>query len=150
MRYESVGEESLTSRYFGRMGLTASYWMAPGSRAPLAIYHEAGDLTRRNRYELAVLVAVMDTFEGIYRPEIYRSHVAAGSLYRPDLANTNFSPPLVFYDRTERDAVLGKRQAEMAWREFLSPNAASLKQLMINYRHLLPAGSVFPDPDPVK
>lgn len=142
--YESVGDKSLTSRYFERMGLVPSYWMAPGSRAPLAIYHEPGDLNRRNRYELAVLVAVMDTFQGIYRPEIYRSCVAAGELYRPDLANANFSPPPVIYDRTERDTVLGKRQAEIAWREFLSPNASSLERLMINYRHLLPAGGVFP------
>ena len=147
MRYESEGDESLTSRYFARMGLTPSYWMASGSQAPLAIYHEPGDLEHRDPHEMAALISVMDTFEGIYRPEIYRSRVPAGALFRADLDNTDYFPPLWKYCRTERDKVLGKKQAEIVWREFLSPNAAALERLMVNYRHLLPAGAVFPNPD---
>lgn len=148
VRYELEGDESITSRYFARMGLTPSYWMAPGSQAPLAIYHEPGDLEQRDPHEIAALVAVMDTFEGIYRPEIYRSCVPAGALYRADLDNTDHCPPMWKYDRTERDKVLGKKQAEIVWREFLSPNAAALERLMVNYRHLLQTGAIFPDPDP--
>lgn len=148
MHYESEGNESLTTRYFARMGLIPSYWMATGCRAPLAIYHEPNDLEGRAPHELATLVAVMDTFERIYRPELYCDRVPAGAVYTADLANANHDPPPATYDRHERDTVLGKRQAEIAWREFLAPNAKALARLIAAQRHLLPPGAVFPDPHP--
>lgn len=147
MHYESEGHESLTTRYFARMGLVPSYWMATGSRAPLAIYHERNDLESRAPHELATLVAVMDTFERIYRPEIYCDRMPAGVLYTADLGNTNHDPPPATYDRHERDTVLGQRQAEIAWQDFLAPNAKALARLMAHHRLLLPAGAVFPESD---
>lgn len=143
VHYNAEGKESLTTRYFARMGLIPSYWMAAGCRAPLAIYHETDDIENRTHHELATLVAVMDTFERIYRPEIYCDRLPAGAVYTVDLANANHDPPPATYDRHERDTVLGKRQAEMVWREFLAPNAKALAQLMADHRDLLPPGAVF-------
>ena len=148
VHYASAGDESLTSRYFGRMGLRPAYWMATGSRAPLAIYHEPGDLEDRAPHELATLVAVMDTFERIYRPEIYLDRVSAGEIYTANLANANHDPPPATYDRHERDTVLGNQQAELVWREFLAPNSQFLMQLMADQRQLVPPGAVFADRQP--
>ena len=122
--------ESTTSYYFEKMGLGASYFMPPGSRAPLAFYHEPGDLFGRSSYYLAALIAIMDTFESIYRPEIYCARSPAGDVFLPDLLNCDFDPPLAIYDRVERDSALGLQQALLAWNTFLSPNAASLRRLV--------------------
>lgn len=145
VQYASEGDESLTSRYFARMGLTPSYWMASGSRAPLAIYHEPDDLDTREPHELAILMAVMDTFERIYRPEIYCHRVTAGEAYTADLSDANHDPPPATYDRNERDNVLAKQQADMVWRGFLAPYAQPLAQLLTDHGHLLPPGAVFAD-----
>lgn len=133
MSYVPVHGESLTTRYFSRMGLHALYAMPPGSRAPLAIYHERGDLTTRDRLSLAALVAVMDTFERIYRPEIYCARTPAGEVFTPDLGNRDHDPPPAAYDRVERDTTLGQRQAEFARDAFLVPNAAAIRRLMTDY-----------------
>lgn len=130
--------ESITSGYFAKMGLGVSYFMPPGSRAPLAFYHEPHDLLRRDRRALAALVAVMDTFESIYRPGIYRARSPAGAVFTPDLSNPDHEPPVVLYDRVERDNVLGPRQAEVARAAFLEPNAAALRRLLAEHRRLIP------------
>ncbi|MGI9176603.1 MAG: putative oxygenase MesX [Pirellulales bacterium] len=124
---------SLTTRYFSRMGLHVLYSMPPGSRAPLAIYHERDDLVGRDPLSLAALVAVMDTFERIYRPEIYCARTPAGEVFTPDLGNPDHDPPPAAYDRVERDTTLGRRQAEFARDAFLEPNAAAIRQLMTDY-----------------
>jgi hypothetical protein len=119
------------------MGLGVSYFMPPGNRAPLAFYHEPGDLLDRGQPYLAALIAVMDTFESIYRPEIYCSRTPAGDTFRPDLANRDHSPPPAIYDRVERDAKLGKQQADFARESFLVPNATAIRRLVTDYGHLL-------------
>lgn len=129
--------ESPTSRYFAQMGLEVSYFMPPGNRAPLAFYHEPGDLTGRDQPYLAALVAIMDTFERIYRPEIYCARTPAAALFRPDLANTDYDAPPAIYDRVERDTTLGPQQAALVRDAFLHPNAAALRQLMADHAHLL-------------
>ena len=125
--------ESITSGYFAKMGLGVSYFMPPGSRAPLAFYHEPNDLLGRDRPCLAALIAVMDTFESIYRPEIYRARSSAGDIFKPDLLNPDHDPPPAVYDRVERDNVLGRRQAELAREAFLEPNAAALSRLVAEH-----------------
>lgn len=128
--YRSVGEPSVTTGYFAKMGLTASFFMPPGSRAPLAFYHEPGDLVGRPREYLAALVAVMDTFESIYRPEIYPTRSPAGDCFIADLHDPDHDRPPAVYDRLERDASLGPAQAERCRREFLEPDAAAIARLM--------------------
>ena len=129
--------ESPTSRYFAQMGLQVSYFMPPGTRAPLAFYHEPGDLTARDQPYLAALVAIMDTFERIYRPEIYCARTPAAERFCPDLANTDYDAPPAIYDRVERDATLGPQQAALVRDAFLQPNAAALRQLMTDHAHLV-------------
>jgi len=129
--------ESPTSRYFAQMGLQVSYFMPPGNRAPLAFYHEPGDLTGRDQPYLAALVAIMDTFERIYRPEIYCARSPAGEVFRPDLSNTDYDAPTAIYDRVERDTTLGPQQAALVRDAFLLPNADALRQLMADHAHLL-------------
>lgn len=136
--YAPTEGESATTRYFATMGLGVSYFMPPGSRAPLAFYHEPGDLLTRSRESLAALVAIMDTFESIYRPEIYLARTPAGAVFRPDLTNRDHDSPPAIYDRIERDTKLGRAQAERARDEFLLPNAQAIHQLLTTHRHLLP------------
>jgi len=137
--YLAPQAESLTSRYFAKMGLVVSYFMAAGSRAPLAFYHEPGDLLKRPPTFLAALIAVMDVFESIYRPEIYCARKSAGEVFRPDLANLDFDEPSAIYDRIERDTTLGRDQAQRAQKEFLTPNSEAISRFLSQYDHLLTA-----------
>jgi hypothetical protein len=97
-----TNEQSLTDRYFGKMGLVARYFMPPGSAAPLAFYHRGDLLNDYSFLALAGTVATMETFQKIYRPEIYNANTAAAQMYRPSLDNGNYSLPQVNYDRDER------------------------------------------------
>lgn len=93
---------SLTDEYFGKMGLTVRYFMPPGSVAPLAFYHRGDLLNDYSFIALAGTVATMETFQKIYRPEIYSANTAAAQVYRPSLDYGNYSLPQVTYDRVER------------------------------------------------
>lgn len=93
---------SLTDEYFGKMGLTVRYFMPPGSVAPLAFYHRGDLLNDYSFIALAGTVATMETFQKIYRPEIYNANTAAAEVYRPSLDYPNYSLPQVTYDRAER------------------------------------------------
>lgn len=131
-QYECVGEESMSTKYFSKMGLTVAYHMPPGCRAPLAFYHQRDDLQQRSPEYLAALVSVMDAFERIYRPEIYSARVPASGVFRPDLSNADFDPPLAVYDRVERDTKLGMEQALRARDSFLEPNKSCLRALLLS------------------
>lgn len=110
-RHPTLGVEyeadalSLTDEYFGKMGLTVRYFMPPGSAAPLAFYHRGDLLNDYSFIALAGTVATMETFQKIYRPEIYNANTAASEVYRPSLDNGNYSLPQVTYDRVERTAL---------------------------------------------
>jgi hypothetical protein len=56
----------------------------------------------------------METFQKIYRPEIYAARSVAGELYRPSLEQPDFEPTGIEYDREERSrlAVVQGRWAE--------------------------------------
>ncbi len=129
-RYRELGSTSLTSRYFAAMGLSASHFMPPGVMAPLTFYHEVDQLLNQTSKNLAALIAVMDSLQRIYRPEIYAAHVVAGDHFAPSLSNPHYTPPAVRYDRQERDSQLGPDQAAQAWECFLKPHAASLTRLV--------------------
>lgn len=135
-QYHSLGGSSFTDRYFACMGLDVSYFQPPSTQAPLAFYHRPGDLVERSDSNLAALIAVMDTFQRIYRPEIYAARSTAGDTFTPSLANVDFVPPPIHYDRAERDQKLGPYQATLAWKEFLQPNAERLAQLLETFREL--------------
>lgn len=113
-------EYSLTDAYFEKMGLGVRFFMPPNGVAPLAFYH-LGDL--QNDYtdlELAATISTMETFQKIYRPEIYNAHSAAGASYQPSLTNPSFSTTAIVYDREERSR-LALEQGRFAEEHFMKP-----------------------------
>ena len=111
---------SLTDEYFARMGLRVRYFMPAGATAPLAFYFR-GDLANDyTNLQLVGTISTMETFQKIYRPEIYNANAAAGSVYRPSLEHDDFSRTQVDYDRVER-AQLAITQGTYAAEHFLTP-----------------------------
>jgi hypothetical protein len=114
-------EPSLTDRYFSKMGLRARYFMPPGSVAPLAFYFR-GDLQRDHTdLQLAGTVSTMETFQKIYRPEIYSAGSPAGDVYRPTLDRQDYARTGIAYDRDER-AQLAKIQGAYAQEHLVAPH----------------------------
>lgn len=118
-------EPSLTDRYFAKMGLQVRFFMLPGSVAPLAFYC-AGDLLRDySNLELIGTISTMETFQKIYRPEIYNANAAAGKHFRPSLAHRDHSLTHIVYDREERSR-LAIEQGRFAEEHFVKPCKAVL------------------------
>ncbi|GAC66894.1 putative oxygenase MesX [Gordonia soli] len=118
---------SLTDQYFGKMGLTVRYFMPPGSVAPLAFYHHGDLLNDYSFIALAGTVATMETFQKIYRPEIYNANTAAAQVYRPSLGYENYSLPQVTYDRVERTQ-LATTQGKFTEMSLMKPYGDVLEQ----------------------
>ncbi|PRB68811.1 DUF1852 domain-containing protein [Arthrobacter sp. MYb213] len=125
-------ENSLTDTYFGKMGLSVRYFMPPGAAAPLAFYFRGDLLNDYTNLQLISLISTMETFQKIYRPEIYSANSAAPAVYHPNLGVEDFSPTRVFYDREERTQ-LGKIQGKFTEEHFIAPNRELLKQWAASY-----------------
>ncbi|UHD44942.1 DUF1852 domain-containing protein [Aureimonas altamirensis] len=95
-------EGSLTDLYFGKMGMEVRYFMPAGSVAPLAFYFIGDLLSDYSNLELIGTISTMETFQRIYRPEIYNANAAAGAIYRPSLNHHDYSLTRIVYDREER------------------------------------------------
>ncbi|WP_138844215.1 putative oxygenase MesX [Rhodococcus pyridinivorans] len=119
--------QSLTDRYFGKMRLRVRYFMPQGAAAPLAFYHRGDLLNDYSFLALAGTIATMETFQKIYRPEIYNANTAASEVYRPSLDNGNYSFPQVSYDRVER-AQLATTQGKFTEVNLMKPYGAVLEQ----------------------
>lgn len=130
--YEQDAASSLTDDYFGRMGLQVRYFMPRGSVAPLAFYFRGDLLADYTDLQLTGTVATMETFQKIYRPEIYNARTPAGDVYRPSLEAPDFEPTEVTYDRVERSqlAVVQGRYAE---EHFVKPHRRILDQWAADY-----------------
>ncbi|MGF0308971.1 putative oxygenase MesX [Rhodococcus sp. IEGM1428] len=124
--YEAEGK-SITDQYFGKMGLGVRYFMPQGSVAPLAFYHCGDLLNDYSGLALAGTIATMESFQKIYRPEIYNANTAASEVYRPSLDNDNYSFPQVTYDRVERNR-LATTQAEFTDVNLMQPYGSVLKR----------------------
>ena len=120
-------EHSLTDDYFKKMGLSVRYFMPPQSVAPLAFYF-SGDLLRDyTALELISTISTMDTFQKIYRAEIYNANSAAGKSYQPSLKHQDYSLTRIVYDREERSR-LATEQGKFAEEQFIKPYQAILDQ----------------------
>lgn len=95
-------EPSPTDAYFGKMGLRVRYFMPAGSVAPLAFYFRGDLLGDYSDLQLIGTISTMETFQKIYRPEIYNANSAAPAVYRPSLDQQDFSRTQIAYDREER------------------------------------------------
>jgi len=120
-------ELSSTDAYFAKMGLKVRYFMPPHSVAPLAFYHVGDLLGDYTNLELISTISTMETFQKIYRPEIYNANSAAGAVYRPDLRHQDFSLTRVVYDREERSR-LAVEQGKFAEENFIKPYQTVLDQ----------------------
>ncbi|MGZ0718055.1 DUF1852 domain-containing protein [Pseudomonas palleroniana] len=124
-------EYSLTDEYFKKMGLKVRYFMPPNSAAPLAFYFSGDLLGDYTNLELIGTVSTMDTFQKIYRPEIYNANSAAGKSYQPSLKNQDYSLTRIVYDREERGR-LAIEQGKFAQEQFIKPYQAVLEQWSVS------------------
>lgn len=118
-------EGSLTDQYFAKMGMEVRYFMPIGTVAPLAFYYMGDLLTDYTDLELISAISTMETFQKIYRPEIYNANSAAGISYRPSLVHEDYSLTRIVYDREERNR-LAVEQGKFAEEHFIKPHQARL------------------------
>lgn len=120
-------ERSPTDRYFDKMGLQVRFFMPPNSVAPLAFYFLGDLLGDYSNLELISIISTMETFQKIYRPEIYNANSVAGNVYQPSLKNQDYSLTQIVYDREERSQ-LAVRQGRFAEEHFIKPYKHRLDQ----------------------
>lgn len=125
-------EYSLTDDYFKKMGLKVRYFMPPNSVAPLAFYFAGDLLGDYTNLELISTISTMDTFQKIYRPEIYNANSAAGKVYQPSLKHQDYSLTRIVYDREERSQ-LAVEQGRFVEEHFIKPYQATLEQWSASY-----------------
>ncbi|MGO3741894.1 DUF1852 domain-containing protein [Kerstersia sp.] len=120
-------EYSLTDEYFGKMGLQVRYFMPQNSAAPLAFYFAGDLLNDYSNLELISTISTMDSFQRIYRPEIYNANSAAGHNYQPSLKHQDYSLTRIVYDREERNR-LAIEQGKFVEEHFIKPHQAILEE----------------------
>ena len=120
-------EFSSTDEYFEKMGMQVRYFMPPNSAAPLAFYFIGDLLADYTNLELIGTISTMETFQKIYRPEIYNANSAAGRLYQPSLKNQDYSLTQIVYDREERSQ-LAVKQGKYTEEHFIKPYKHILEQ----------------------
>ncbi|WP_136057217.1 DUF1852 domain-containing protein [Microbacterium sp. K24] len=120
-------DPSLTDEYFGKMGLAVRYFMPRGSVAPLAFYFRGDLLGDYSNLQLIGTISTMETFQKIYRPEIYNANSAAASVYRPTLEQQDYSVTKIAYDRDERSR-LATEQGKYAHEHLMKPHGDLLER----------------------
>lgn len=125
-------EPSLTEQYFKKMGMEVRYFMPPNSVAPYAFYFYGDLLNDYTSLELISTISTMETFQKIYRPEIYNANAFAGDVFKPSLKHQDYSLTQVEYDRVERNR-LAVEQGKWAEEHFIKPYEAILQQWSANY-----------------
>ena len=122
---------SPTDIYFGKMGMRVRYFMPPYSAAPLAFYHIGDLVSDYSNLELASTISTMETFQKIYRPEIYNANSVAAECYRPSLTYQDYSLTRIVYDREERSR-LAVEQGKFVEEQFIKPHGATLARWSAN------------------
>ncbi|MBO9545427.1 DUF1852 domain-containing protein [Caulobacter sp.] len=126
IEYEN-DEFSPTDEYFAKMGMKVRYFMPRDSVAPFAFYHIGDLLGDYTNIELISTISTMETFQKIYRPEIYNANSVASERYRPSLKHQDYSLTRIVYDREERSR-LAVEQGKFAEERFIKPYHAALAQ----------------------
>ena len=125
-------ESSLTESYFKKMGLSVRYFMPPHSVAPLAFFFFGDLVNDYTNLELISTISTMETFQRIYRPEIYNANSEAGNRYQPSLKNSDYSLTRIHYDREERSQ-LAVKQGKFTEENLIEPYRTVLNQWSANY-----------------
>ena len=131
-------EYSLTDAYFHKMGLRVRYFKPKDSAAPLAFYFSGDLLADYTDLELISAISTMETFQKIYRPEIYNANSAAGEVYQPSLNYQDYSLTQVVYDREERNQ-LAVKQGKFTEEQFIKPHQDTLDEWAASYEVSYPA-----------
>jgi len=124
-------QPSITDNYFDKMGLKVRYFMPKNSVAPLAFYFIGDLLADYANLEIIAAISVMETFQKIYRPEIYNANAPAAIRFQPSLKNTDHSLTQIFYDREERNQ-LAVSQGKLTEEWFIKPYQKVLAQWSAN------------------
>ena len=74
----------------------------------------------------------METFQKIYRPEIYNANSTAGECYQPDLNHEDHSLTKIVYDREERSQ-MAVTQGKFTEEQFIKPYQAILAEWAKHY-----------------
>lgn len=122
---------SPTDQYFAKMGMKVRYFMPKHSVAPLAFYHIGDLLADYTGLELIGTISTMETFQKIYRPEIYNANSPAAERYRPSLKYDDYSLTRIVYDREERSR-LAVEQGRFVEERFITPYRTALQQWSAN------------------
>jgi hypothetical protein len=125
-------KSSLTVQYFKKMGLQVRYFLPSNSVAPFAFYSFGDLLADYTNLELISTISTMETFQKVYRPEIYNANSAAGACYKPSLKNQDHSITKIIYNREERTQ-LGVDQGKFAEKYFIKPYKNALEQWSANF-----------------
>ncbi|MEO5534282.1 MAG: putative oxygenase MesX [Pseudolysinimonas sp.] len=125
-------ELSMTDEYFGKMGLTVRFFMPPGSVAPLAFYFRGDLVNDYTDLQLVGTISTMETFQRIYRPELYNANSAAPRIYRPSLEQQDYSRTHIEYDRIERSQ-LAATQGAYTEEHFITPHRDVLERWAADY-----------------
>jgi len=127
-------ELSLTDQYFAKMGMHVRFFMPPNGVAPLAYYFYGDLLSDYTNLELIGTISTMESFQRIYRPEIYNANSAAGKLYQPSLKYQDYSSTQIDYDREERTQ-LAINQGKFAEEHFIKPYENVLERWAADFSH---------------
>ena len=114
------------------MGFEVRYFMPPHCAAPLAFYFFGDLLNDYTNLELIGTISTMESFQRIYRPEIYNANACAGKIYKPNLKNLDFSSTHIVYDRVERNQ-LAVAQGKFTEENFIKPYQAILEEWSASY-----------------
>ena len=125
-------EYSLTDDYFHKMGLVVRYFKPEGSVAPLAFYFAGDLLSDYTDLELISAISTMETFQKIYRPEIYNANSSAGEVYQPSLNYQDYSLTQIVYDRAERSQ-MAVTQGKFTETHFIKPYQDILETWAASY-----------------
>ncbi|KAA8384475.1 DUF1852 domain-containing protein [Acetobacter tropicalis] len=123
---------SLTDLYFEKMGMKVRYFIPPKSVAPLAFYFFGDLLSDYSPLELVGTISTMESFQKIYRPEIYNANSAAPAYYQPSLTHQDYSITRIVYDREERNQ-LAVVQGKYTEENFIKPYQGILEQWSATY-----------------
>jgi hypothetical protein len=125
-------EFSLTDQYFKKMGMQVRYFMPRNSAAPLAFYFFGDLLSDYSALELISTISVMESFQKVYRPEIYNANSAAADCYQPSLKYQDYSNTRIVYDREERTQ-LAISQGHYTDENFIKPYHDILEKWSAGY-----------------
>ena len=93
----------------------------------MAFFFTGDLLSDYTNLELIATISTMETFQKIYRPEIYNANSAAGQCYQPDLNQQDHSLTKIVYDREER-SLLAIEQGKYTEERFIKPYKTLLEQ----------------------